>query len=77
MRGKPQLFETELVIDVSGFEPERLCRMVFTADELRAVSVLLNAGAGVVGYGFTARTVALHFSEAWLMTAGRAGRGQD
>jgi hypothetical protein len=73
MRDDVRLFETELVIDVSGDEPLRLCRMVFTAHELRALSVLLNAGAGAVGYGFTARTLTRHFVDAWRMTEGRHG----
>jgi hypothetical protein len=65
---RADFFESEVVIDVSGDQPVHLVRMAFTEHDLRALSVLLNAGAGAVGYGFTARTLSRHFIEAWRTT---------
>lgn len=64
MRAK--YFERELVheFDDNG-DVVRYVRMTFTADELRAVSVMLAAGAGAVGYGFTANTIRDEFWDAW------------
>lgn len=64
MRAK--YFERELVheFDDNG-DVVRYQRMTFTADELRAVSVMLAAGAGAVGYGFTANLIRDEFWIAW------------
>lgn len=71
-----RLFETEVIYDVTEEEPERLCRMTFTADELHAVARVLNAGALSLNHR-DASTIALHFYEAWQTTAIRASDGED
>jgi hypothetical protein len=64
-------FERELIHE---FDDEgnvvRLQRMTFTVDELRGIATLLAAGAGAVGYGFTANTIRDEFWEAWIETRG-------
>jgi hypothetical protein len=69
MRAK--YFERELIheFDDDG-NVVRLQRMVFTAHELRAIALMLNGGLGVVGYGFTAKTIAKEFQHAWAETSG-------
>jgi len=59
-------FEREVIheFDDDG-NPVRLCRMTFTDWELRAISVMLTASLGQVGYTFTSKTIAREFSEAW------------
>jgi hypothetical protein len=64
-------FERELIHE---FDDEgnvlRYQRMTFTPDELRGIAVMLAAGAGAVGYGFTANTIRDQFWEAWMETRG-------
>lgn len=50
--------------------------MTFTEWELRAISVMLTAALGTVGYTFTSKTIAQEFAEAWLETGIRAD-GKD
>jgi hypothetical protein len=69
-------FEREVIHEFTDEGPVRLCRMTFTDHELRAISVMLHAGLGVVGYSFTSKTIAKEFAEAWLETGIRAN-GQD
>jgi hypothetical protein len=69
-------FERQVIYEFQDDEPVRLCRMVFTEWELRAISVMLNAGLGVVGNTFTAKTIVNEFQQAWLETGIRAS-GQD
>ena len=72
MRAK--YFERELLLQISEEgNVERYQRMVFTVDELRGIAVMLSAGAGVVGYGFTANTIRDQFWEAWMETRGAIG----
>ena len=67
-------FERELVVE---FDDEgnlhRLQRMTFTPSELRGICVMLSAGAGVVGYGFVARTIVQQFQLAWAEVEGHRG----
>lgn len=65
-------FEREVIHEFTDEGPVRLCRMTFTEHELRAVSVMLTAGLGVVGHTFTAKTIANEFRQAWLETGIRA-----
>ena len=67
-------FERELICewDDDG-NLVRLQRMTFTKDELRGICVMLSAGAGVVGYGFTARTIVQQFQKAWAEVEGYRG----
>ena len=67
MRAK--YFERELIheFDEDG-EVVRYQRMTFTNHELRAIAVMLAAGAGAVGYGFTANTIRDQFWDAWAET---------
>ena len=69
---RPRFFERELIceFDDNG-DVVRLQRMTFTADELRAVSVMLNAALGVVGYGYAAKTIASQFEGAWVELNGQ------
>lgn len=65
-------FERQLIHEFNDEgELVRLCRMTFTEHELRAISVMLNASLGVVGYSFTTKTIAEAFSTAWQRTAVR------
>lgn len=66
-------FEREIVHEFNDDgELVRLCRMTFTEWEMRAISVMLNASLGVVGYSFTSKTIANEFARAWQQTAVRA-----
>jgi hypothetical protein len=70
-------FEREVIHEFNDDgEAVRLCRMTFTEWELRAISVMLTAGLGTVGYTFTSKTIANEFAEAWLELGIRAS-GQD
>lgn len=67
-------FERELICEFTDDgELVRLQRMTFTKDELRGIALMLNAGLGVVGYGFTARLIAKEFQKAWAETEGYRG----
>jgi hypothetical protein len=67
-------FERELIHewDDEG-NLDRLQRMTFTPSELRGICVMLSAGAGVVGYGFVARTIVQQFQNAWSEVEGYRG----
>ena len=47
--------------------------MTFTPSELRGICVMLSAGAGVVGYGYVARTIVQQFQLAWAEVEGHRG----
>lgn len=70
-------FEREVIHEFTDDGPVRLCRMTFTEWELRAISVMLTAGLGTVGYSFTSKTIANEFAAAWLELGIRASDGQD
>lgn len=65
-------FEREVIHEFTDEGPVRLCRMTFTEWELRAISVMLTASLGTVGYSFTSKTIAQEFMDAWQETGIRA-----
>ena len=66
-------FEREVIHEFNDDgEPVRLCRMTFTEWEVRAISVMLQAGLGTVGHSFTSKTIVDEFRKAWLETGIRA-----
>ena len=70
MPDSPSMFETEFIIDVTADEPERLARMVFTADELRAITQLLNQVTPL--YRNWNPQIREHFFKAWVETSSRS-----
>lgn len=63
---EPVFFNRRVTYSPEGFE--YVMEMTFTEHELRAIAVMLEAGSGVVGHGYTARVIVDQFTHAYRDT---------
>jgi len=63
------IFQRRVVYAIAGDQGfEYMTEMRFTEHELRAIAVMLEAGMGVVGHGYVAKTITDQFTKAYRDT---------